>query len=325
MAAFPWQWSPPDVAEVWNLTRRRSDGNLVEAVLVGDDLAAGALYDRLQPDIDEALRRVLQSRFKDFPGLVSQVFERMLRTLAREQREAPRHLRALAAAVAGRVALEALRKEFRSADSTSLSKVPRTVPNNSKRREIENNVRRSHDILVRMEPRLADVLILRDVLACAPADISRATAVGIRVLHTRLARARRELIRRAVSKTMPLRATPPTELKRASRTLLKPLRCSPILVAALSDTTAERASAVRKLEPLVSRMPQLRARARRRRLARLSCLVGSALLIVASALCTGVVSARHRAYELSVVYGSSSRSSAATHGPKAPAVHFRNP
>src|SRR4051812_16222980 len=57
-----------------------SDEQIVAGLLAAEEWAAEALYDRLQPVVDRALRRVLQSN-ADHDDQVQVVFERIIRTL----------------------------------------------------------------------------------------------------------------------------------------------------------------------------------------------------------------------------------------------------
>jgi DNA-directed RNA polymerase specialized sigma24 family protein len=91
----------------------RSDEQIVEGLVAGQEWAAEALYDRLQPVVDRALRRVLQSNADDHDDLAQIVFERIVRTLTQRKFAGACSLSTWATAIAAHVGIDALRARVR--------------------------------------------------------------------------------------------------------------------------------------------------------------------------------------------------------------------
>src|SRR3954453_11094841 len=83
-----------------------SDEQIVAGLIAGEEWSAEALYDRLQPVVDRALRRVLQSS-ADHDDLVQVVFERVIRTLVERKFAGACSLSTWASAIASNVAVDA--------------------------------------------------------------------------------------------------------------------------------------------------------------------------------------------------------------------------
>lgn len=190
--------------------RRQSEEELLQALRRGEGRAAHALYELLRPAIDRSLRRVLHSRHRDFDDLMQITFERILRSLAEDRFEGRSSLRTWASAIAGHVALDALRTRAREnrrferdISVADLCGSPRT----ESRIEALAELHRVHDILSRMSPDLAETLVLHDVLGHPLEEIALLKSAGLSATQSRLRRARIELKRRA-SSTIPQRGTP---------------------------------------------------------------------------------------------------------------------
>src|SRR5450432_3790784 len=89
-----------------------SDEQIVQGLLAGEEWAAEALYDRLHPVVDRALRRVLQSN-AEHDDQVQVVFERIIRTLVERKFAGACSLSTWATAIASNVAVDALRARIR--------------------------------------------------------------------------------------------------------------------------------------------------------------------------------------------------------------------
>jgi RNA polymerase sigma-70 factor (ECF subfamily) len=178
------------------------DAELVERVRRGDTSAAGILYDRLRPVIDFALRRVLRGRTDALQDLAHDTFEQILRALANDRFEGRSSLTTWAAAIAGHVALDRLRRTLRETsvlvDVEGESVAPAAgVPGAERRIEARSEVRRLQGILARMKPELAETLLLHEVLGHDLAEIAEITGVSLSACQSRLFRGRKELLRRA--------------------------------------------------------------------------------------------------------------------------------
>lgn len=200
--AFSRPSSPPvtESPPVW------TDEALLAALGAGDPRAALALYEHLRPAIDRALRRVLHGRHRDFDDLVQTTFERILRGVAEERFEGRSTLRTWASAIAAHVALDALRKGGREAKrlygDVAVAELP-TGQRAEPRMEARAELVRVHDILSRMNPDLAETLLLHDVLGHPLDEVAEMKGAGLSATQSRLRRARQELKRRAAAAISP--------------------------------------------------------------------------------------------------------------------------
>jgi RNA polymerase sigma factor (sigma-70 family) len=177
-----------------------SDEELIGAVLEGDARAAGQFHDRLRPVIEHALRRILRGRRDEFDDLVQITFERVVRGLAEDRFEGRCHLTTWAGAIAGHVALDALRRRLRDEQRVVRESRPdqrRSAASPIDQIEARAELERLHDILIRMKPNLAEALILHDVLGHALPEVAQLTRATLSAAQSRLFRARKELLRRA--------------------------------------------------------------------------------------------------------------------------------
>jgi RNA polymerase sigma factor (sigma-70 family) len=204
MAVAPLR-KPAPIAEPADVASPPSDQLLIAAILDGDERAAEVLYDRLRPVIDHALRRVLHGRPTDFEDLVQVTFERIITGLAESRFDGRSRLTTWAAAIAGHVAMDALRRRFREervftrvmpTAVTSSASAPQAA---ERRLEARSEIRRLHGILARMKPHLADTLVLHDVLGHELAEVAEIVGAGLSATQSRLQRARAELLRRAAT------------------------------------------------------------------------------------------------------------------------------
>jgi RNA polymerase sigma-70 factor (ECF subfamily) len=178
------------------------DRELIAAILRGDRGAAGALYDHLRPIIDHTLRRILHGQPSDFEDLVQTTFERIIRAVAEDRYEGRSRLTTWAAAIAGHVAMDAVRRKVREArffTNTSPEADSMEAPRShapERRLEARSEIRHVHAVLSRMKPDLVEVLVLHDVLGHEVSEIAELTKAGLSTTHSRLARARKEFLRR---------------------------------------------------------------------------------------------------------------------------------
>ncbi len=180
-----------------------TDQELVAAIRRGDGQSAQVLYDRLQPAIDHALRRVLRRRSEDFNDLVQVTFERIIRAIAEDRFAGQSALTTWAAAIAGHVAIDFLRRSMRErrlfssevpGDGVRVMSVTRAPT--ERRLEARSEIQRLHAILARMKPALAETLVLYDVLGHSLEEVAALTGVTPSAAQSRLFRGRKELVRR---------------------------------------------------------------------------------------------------------------------------------
>lgn len=177
-----------------------SDFDILRALESGDTRAAAWLYDRLRPSIDFTLRRVLHARHRDFDDLMQTSFERILRALAEGRFQGRSSLSTWASAIAGHVALDALRASYREKQRLAAGVVLDEIalPARSENKlEALTELRRVQGVLTRMKPDLAETLILADVLGYSLEEMASLRGASLSATQSRLHRARLELRRRA--------------------------------------------------------------------------------------------------------------------------------
>lgn len=189
-----------------------SDQAIANGIAQGREWAADALYSRVQPVVDQCLRRILRSTGPDYDDLMQAAFERIITALSRKPLGGKGDLRAWSAAVATHVALDNLRRRGRerrlfqwhtdadvssSATSHSLTPYPSGQPCAEGRLEARSEVNRVQAILVNMKPAAAETLLLHDVLGYELAEVAQLTGVTLAAAQSRLVRSRREFLRRA--------------------------------------------------------------------------------------------------------------------------------
>ncbi|HET7544128.1 MAG TPA: RNA polymerase sigma factor [Polyangiaceae bacterium] len=181
----------------------RSDEQIVAGLIAGEEWAAAALYDRLHPVVDRALRRILQSN-ADQDDHVQVVFERVIRTLVERKFAGACSLSTWATAIASNVAVDALRARIReralvSEDRTTSSEHAASVPSGNLERQLEARaeIAELHAILTAMDPAQAEAVLLHDVHGHELTEIALITRVSVAAAQSRLVRGRKELLRRA--------------------------------------------------------------------------------------------------------------------------------
>ena len=180
-----------------------SDEQIVAGLIAGEEWSAEALYDRLHPVVDRALRRVLQSNV-DHDDLVQVVFERVIRTLVERKFAGACSLATWASAIASNVAVGAVRARIRerkvlSEDRTRSSEHAAIVPSGNLERQLEARaeIAELHAILGSMEPAQAEAVLLHDVHGHELTEIALISRVSVAAAQSRLVRGRKELRRRA--------------------------------------------------------------------------------------------------------------------------------
>jgi RNA polymerase sigma-70 factor (ECF subfamily) len=180
---------------------RRTDRELIEAVVSGDGAVAGELYDRLFHTVDQTLFRILGRRESDHEDLVQSAFEQIVKTLATRRFAGACSLKTWAASVATHVGLNGLRSRRRERgvfdrnEETALSAGAASDDperDATLRRELEI-VRRE---LAAMNPARAETLFLHQVLGYDLAEIAALTGTSIAAAQSRLVRGRHELYER---------------------------------------------------------------------------------------------------------------------------------
>jgi RNA polymerase sigma-70 factor, ECF subfamily len=179
-----------------------SDEQLVAGLLAGEGWAATALYDRLEPVVDRALRRVLQSN--DHDDLIQIVFERIVRTLVERKFAGACSLSTWATAIAAHVGIDALRARVRERavvwdDRARGAEIAaRTASGNLERQlEARAEIAELQGILASIESTQAETVLLHDVYGHELSEIAILMGVSVAAAQSRLVRGRKELLRRA--------------------------------------------------------------------------------------------------------------------------------
>lgn len=177
--------------------RGLTDQELLDAIRHGDSSSAARFYDRLYPVIDHSLRRVLRRRIPEFDDLVQVTFERIIRAIIDDRFAGQSALTTWAAAIAGHVAIDFLRRSVRERRVFEELEpgVTRGAP--ERRMEARSEIQRLHAILSRMKPTLAEAVLLFDVLGHSLQEVASLTGVSPSAAQSRLHRGRKELVRRA--------------------------------------------------------------------------------------------------------------------------------
>lgn len=180
-----------------------SDRELLAAIRRGDGSSAQVLYDRLQPAIEHAIRRVLRQRTEQNDDLIQITFERIVRAIVEDKFAGQSSLTTWASAIAGHVAIDALRRSvrerrlFSNTTSTEVSPLPSGERAMTERRlEARSEIQRLHRVLGKMKPSLAETLVLFDVLGHNLDEVAALLGITPSAAQSRLFRARKELVRR---------------------------------------------------------------------------------------------------------------------------------
>lgn len=181
-----------------------TDLELLAAIRRGDGTAAQLLYDRLQPAIEHTIRRVLRQRSEQNDDLIQICFERILRAIVEDKFGGLSTLTTWASAIAGHVAVDALRRSMRErrlfSSATAAEVSPAALGERAvteRRLEARSEIQRLHRILAKMKPSLAETLVLHDVLGHNLDEVAALMGVTSSATQSRLFRARKELVRRA--------------------------------------------------------------------------------------------------------------------------------
>lgn len=180
-----------------------SDEQVVAGLLAGEAWAASLLYDRLQPVVDRALRRVLQSS-SEHDDLVQVVFERIVRTLAERKFAGACSLSTWAVGISAHVGIDALRARVRERavvgdDRARSSEIAARVSTGNLERQLEARaeIAELHEILAVLDPAQAETVLLHDVYGHELSEIASLMGVSVAAAQSRLVRGRKELLRRA--------------------------------------------------------------------------------------------------------------------------------
>jgi RNA polymerase sigma-70 factor (ECF subfamily) len=163
------------------------------------------LYRRLYPSVSRTLWRILQRSTADHEDLVQITFERVIKTLVDGRFVGACSLTTWASSIASHAALDHLRARARErklfVDQESLSGWEGQEGIDTERSlHARAEVEALQAVLARMNPEHVKAVLLYDVLGHSLAEMAAVLGVSEAAAQSRLARGRKELLRRGSSK-----------------------------------------------------------------------------------------------------------------------------
>lgn len=178
-----------------------SDEHLVAELRRGSAGSAAALYDRIEPAIHLALRRVLGGRDREHEDLVQQALVRVVGSLFSRPYQGRYNLRAWAATIATRLAIDVLRRrrhernlvsQATDSDGEPVEAATSDPQRRALNRELAGQLRWA---LGEISPEKAEAVLLFDVLGHNLVELAQLTRVSVSAAQSRLVRGRKELRR----------------------------------------------------------------------------------------------------------------------------------
>jgi RNA polymerase sigma-70 factor (ECF subfamily) len=181
--------------------RSFADEEIIAALVGGEEWAAEALYDRVHRVVDRTLRRLLKASEVDYEDLIQITFERIIRTLIERRFRGACNLSTWAAAIASRVGIDAFRSNMRARDVFDGKRDAddgAALLGQSLERQLEarSEVEQLQSILAVMDPRQAETVVLHDLFGHELSEIAVLMGVSVAAAQSRLARGRKDLLRR---------------------------------------------------------------------------------------------------------------------------------
>jgi RNA polymerase sigma-70 factor, ECF subfamily len=176
----------------------RTDDELIDAVLSGDERVAREFHDRLLPVIERSIHRVLRAPADVHGDLVQIAFEEVVETLFRNKFARACSLKTWADRIASRVALHALRERYRerrTAATTDDEFEPSCLTDAEGQAQTRAQLRWVQEQLAAMKPRRAEVLVLHDFEGYELGEIALMMGISVSSAQSLLVRARRQILR----------------------------------------------------------------------------------------------------------------------------------
>jgi RNA polymerase sigma-70 factor, ECF subfamily len=177
-----------------------ADEEIISGLLAGEEWAAEALYVRVERVVDRTLRRLLRASEVDYEDLLQITFERIIRTLIERRFRGACNLSTWAGAIASRVAIDAFRSKLRARsvfDARQAADDELSGGRNLEREiEARSEVEQLRSVLAVMDPRQAETVVLHDLFGHELSEIAVLTGVSVAAAQSRLARGRKDLLRR---------------------------------------------------------------------------------------------------------------------------------
>jgi RNA polymerase sigma-70 factor (ECF subfamily) len=177
-------------------TKRPSldDAQILAGVRAGDETAAAALHDRVRPQIDRTLIRLLGRRDRDHEELAQAAIVQLVMTIDRFRGDCSLDhwtARVTAHAVYNEIRRRRRMRRVFSESSDAPDPVSSTNPEHDAL--LRGLLHRVRECLDRLEPNKAWTLMLHDVCEYDLREIAEITSVSVSAAQTRLVRGRREL------------------------------------------------------------------------------------------------------------------------------------
>lgn len=183
--------------------QQADDAALVLALREGDPGAPAVLFRRLLPAVRRTLWRILRNPTADGDDLIQIAFERIINTIIDGRYRGDCSLSRWAASIATHAAVDHHRAGTREQRLLDAELQQRNVQGGTRAADAESSLiarselGRLKDTLSRMRPMDAQALLLRHGFGCSLAETASALGSSEHAIASRLARARRELLRRA--------------------------------------------------------------------------------------------------------------------------------
>lgn len=165
-----------------------SDKPIFDAILQGDERAAGAVTCRLLPVVEATLERLLGSRPRAHEALVRSSLARVIFEVARHPHPWVCQLSAWASGLSGLVALEALRARKSTCPSDAAAVRGEGAPG--------ARIEQLRSMIAELRPWQAEVIVLHDVLGLPITQVAITLGVSIETVKSRLSLGRERLAAR---------------------------------------------------------------------------------------------------------------------------------
>jgi RNA polymerase sigma-70 factor, ECF subfamily len=189
--------SPPKSEERLTAAPRAAldDSELLAAMRAGDPSAATAFHDRVRPQVDRTVARLLGRRDADHDDLVQLAMIELVYTIDRYRGDCS--LDAWTSTLTARVVFKQIRRRrterriFSEIDPEDL--LARSPPQTDKSAVARNVIHRVRRHLEQLDENKAWTFLLHDVCGYDLQEIAQITSVSVSAAQTRLVRGRREL------------------------------------------------------------------------------------------------------------------------------------
>jgi RNA polymerase sigma factor (sigma-70 family) len=178
-----------------------SDADITRGILAGHPDASVALYDRCHQAVERSVLRVLRTKDAEFEDLVQVSFEKILRSIHREQYQGHFSLARWASSIATHAAIDVLRtrlQERKRVDEGQHldSVVPLFGGSFEKRVEARSEVEQVRRVLLKMPKKQVEAFLLHEVYGHELDQVAAVLGVSPAAAQSRALRGKKELMRR---------------------------------------------------------------------------------------------------------------------------------